>query len=66
MMAYSSKLNIESFENTFEQLVEHTKDCVVIVYGEGGIIETANIDTSAYLKLYKQSINDFLYWNFKQ
>lgn len=59
MMAYSSKLNIESFENTFEQLVEHTKDCVVIVYGEGGIIETANIDTSAYLKLYKQSINDF-------
>ncbi|NLC54790.1 MAG: DNA polymerase III subunit alpha [Erysipelothrix sp.] len=44
---------------TYENLIEYTNDCVVIVYGEGGIIENDSIDTVGYLELFKKTLRDF-------
>lgn len=44
---------------SYEDLLKYVNDCIVIVHGEGGIIENEHIDTEAFLNLYKETLSDF-------
>lgn len=59
LMKLATRLSKEDFTLTYDELVKYTNDLVVIVYGEGGIIENSRINTKAYLQLYKETLNDF-------
>lgn len=59
LLAYSTLLESLDFENNYENLLKYAHNCVVVVYGEGGIIESNQIDTLAYLNLYKETLTDF-------
>ncbi len=59
LLKLSTHLSSLESDLSFQQLVDWTKDCVIIIYGEGGIIENETIDTQAYLKLFKDNFSDF-------
>ena len=59
LLKLSTKLANNSKDFTYKQLIEYTNDCVVVIYGEGGIIENDNIDTVAYLELFRKTLKDF-------
>ena len=59
LLEYSSYLESNDNDNNFDLLAKYTKDCVVIIYGEDGIIENHQIDTKYYLDLYKECLSDF-------
>ena len=44
---------------TLEELSKYSSNLVIVIYGEGGIIEHESIDTLAYLNKYIEYFNDF-------
>lgn len=59
LLAYSTYLEQDDAINNYDKLLQYSKNLVVVVYGEGGIIESNQIDTLAYLNLYKETLEDF-------
>lgn len=59
LVRLSTKLSSIDNDLSFNDLVSYTNDTVVIVYGEGGIIEHEGIDTNYYLDLFKENFKDF-------
>lgn len=59
LLEYSSLLESQNTDVTYEMMIKYTNNCIVVVYGEGGIIESNQVDTLAYLNLYKKTLQDF-------
>lgn len=59
LLEYSSLLNSDDYENSFNELAKFSQNAVVIIYGEGGIIESEQVNTKAYLELYQAKLKDF-------
>lgn len=59
LMELSTKLESNGYVATYDDIVKYSDDLVVIVYGEGGIIENNRIDSNEYLNLYKNTLKDF-------
>lgn len=59
LLAFSTFLESSDTNVEYKDVVKYSKDCVIVVYGEGGIIESNQIDTLFYLNLYKESLDDF-------
>ena len=59
LLEYSSLLNSDDYENSFNELAKFSQNAIVIIYGEGGIIESEQVNTKAYLELYQAKLKDF-------
>lgn len=59
LLQLSTALLSEKKALSYNEMLNYIDDCVVVVYGEGGIIENDEIDTSRYLNLFKSTLKDF-------